>query len=66
MTEVSRFNPRVKMMTANGIGVLAGPALLYVGVFHAPTWREKLIFGGLGGLLLYASVHGLQAGMSDR
>lgn len=64
MTELVRLNPKTKMLTANGVGVIAGPALLYMGVFYAPSMKQKVAFAGLGAVLTFASYHGMKAGFS--
>jgi hypothetical protein len=65
MNALTKINPKTKMLTANGVGVVAGPALLYMGVFYAPSVKQKVAFAGLGALLTFASYHGMKAGFGQ-
>jgi hypothetical protein len=49
MNALTKINPKTKMLTANGVGVVAGPALLYLGVFYVTV----------------ASYHGMKAGFGQ-
>jgi hypothetical protein len=56
MNALTKINPKTKMLTANGVGVVAGPALLYLGVFYAPSMKQKVTV---------ASYHGMKAGFGQ-
>jgi hypothetical protein len=62
MGKLIKVNPKTQMMAGNGVGMIAGPALIYVGVFHSPNLKQKALFGGLGALLMYSSYAGMKAG----
>lgn len=56
MNSALRLNPEQKAASLNLLSVaLAGPALVYLGVRHAPTIGQKIGFAGLGALLMLSN-----------
>lgn len=57
-----RLNPRQKSVGANVLSVVVGgPALIYAGFSYAPSWKEKLLLVGAGGLLLWANSEAIKS-----
>ena len=61
MNSALRLNPEQKAASLNLLAVTAaGPALIYLGVRHAPTIGQKIGFAGLGALLIASNFSALK------
>jgi hypothetical protein len=67
MGALSKINPQTIQTGGNVTAVAIGaPALIYVGLRYAPTVKSKLVFAGVGALMLWANLEGLKAAYGRR
>lgn len=67
MGALSKINPQTIQTGGNVTAVAIGaPALIYVGLRYAPTVKSKVMFAGVGALMLWANLEGLKAAYGRR